>query len=102
MTAKQGGLAMFELPVQVTKPQCSLYSLAHSAIKVASRLAMVLAVQSHAAVMTGDQLRFDWIETSGPDVGLTGSVDLTVGNSISSGVFAISSFSILQNGGFCG
>jgi hypothetical protein len=64
---------------------------------------MLLAAQAYASVTPGEQFVYDWTETAGPQVGLTGTVDFTLGAAATTpGFFSISSFAISQNGGFCG
>jgi hypothetical protein len=64
-------------------------------------LTLALAAPAHADVDAGDQYVYNWTEI-GPVPGLSGTADLTLGAPISAGIFRISSFSVFQNGGFCG
>ena|ERR1700694_3657089 len=73
------------------------------AAAAATALMMLLAAQAYASVTPGEQFVYDWTETAGPQVGLTGTVDFTLGAAATTpGFFSISSFAISQNGGFCG
>jgi len=64
---------------------------------------MLLAAQAYASVTPGEQFVYDWTETAGSQVGLTGTADFTLGPAATMpGFFSISSFAISQNGGFCG
>ena len=51
-----------------------------------------------------EQFVYDWTETSGSHVGLTGMVDFTLGASDTSkpGFFTLASFTVTQSTGFCG
>jgi hypothetical protein len=53
---------------------------------------------------SGEQFLFHWTETSGSDIGLTGSADLTLGpaSATKPGYFDVASFAIIYNGGICG
>ncbi len=56
-----------------------------------------------SAATAGETFVFDWTETSGADVGLTGMVDLTLGAASSkAGFFDVSMFDVTAAGGFCG
>ena len=73
------------------------------AVAAATALMMLLAAPAYASVTPGEQFIYDWTETAGPQVGLTGTVDFTLGAAATMpGFFSISSFAISQNGGFCG
>jgi hypothetical protein len=64
---------------------------------------MLLAAPTHAADTPGETFVFDWTETSGSNIGLTGMVDLTLGPAnTKAGFFDISSFDVTSSGGFCG
>lgn len=66
-------------------------------------LTMLLAAPTHAADTTGETFVFDWTETSGSNIGLTGMVDLTLGAAnAKTGFFDIASFDVTSSGGFCG
>jgi hypothetical protein len=69
----------------------------------AAGVMMLLAAQAYAGATPGEQFVFDWTETSGSHVGLTGTVDFTLGAAAGqAGFFTLNSFSVTQNGGFCG
>jgi hypothetical protein len=72
------------------------------AVTAATALMMLLAAQAYASVTPGEQFVYDWTETAGSQVGLTGTVDFTLGAATTPGFLSISSFAISQNGGFCG
>jgi PEP-CTERM motif len=64
---------------------------------------MLLAAQASAAATPGEQFVFDWTETSGSQVGLTGMVDFTLGAAATMpGFFTLTSFTVTSSGGFCG
>jgi len=64
---------------------------------------MLLAGPAYGTVTTGEAFVYDWTETSGTNIGLTGTVDFTLGPaSTKSGFFDLASFTVTQNGGFCG
>ncbi len=64
---------------------------------------MLSAAQTHAGVTPGQAFVYDWTETSGSDVGLTGTADFILGaaSTTNPGYFDITSFSVTQKGGFC-
>jgi hypothetical protein len=69
----------------------------------AAGVMMVLAAQASAAPTPGEQFVFDWTETSGSHVGLTGTVDFALGAAATTpGFFTLTSFTVTQSGGFCG
>jgi hypothetical protein len=69
----------------------------------AAALMMLLAGQAYASVTPGEQFVYDWTETAGPQVGLSGTADFTLGSaSTTRGFFNIASLGVTQNGGFCG
>ena len=73
------------------------------AVAAATALMTLLAAQAYASVTPGEQFVYDWTETAGSQVGLTGTVDFTLGPiATTPGFFSISSFAVSQNGGFCG
>jgi hypothetical protein len=65
---------------------------------------MLLAGPAHATVTTGESFLYDWTETKGPNVGLMGTVDFTLGpaSTTMSGYFDLASFAVTSKGGFCG
>jgi hypothetical protein len=69
----------------------------------AAGVMMLFAAQAYASATPGEQFVFDWTETSGSHVGLTGTVDFTLGAAASTlGFFTLTSFTVTQSGGFCG
>jgi hypothetical protein len=69
----------------------------------AAGVMMLFAAQAYASATPGEQFVFDWTETSGSHVGLTGTVDFTLGAAASMpGFFTLTSFTVTQSGGFCG
>lgn len=88
------------------------YRLRHAQRNAARRSLFVAATaglitlaggQAFGADTPGETFVFDWTETSGANVGLTGMVDLTLGvASTESGFFNVSSFDVTSTGGFCG
>lgn len=75
-------------------------SLATAAV---AGLMTFVAAQASGADTPGETFVFDWAETSGGHVGLTGGVDLTLGAaSTMTGFFDVASFAVTQKGGFCG
>jgi len=78
--------------------------LAHrlGAALTAAAAGVLLAGQALATDTPGETFLFDWAETS-PTLGVTGTVDLTLGSaSTMTGYFDVASFAITQKGGFCG
>jgi hypothetical protein len=64
---------------------------------------MTLAgAQAFGADTPGETFVFDWTETVGSNVGLTGMVNLTLGPAGTGGLFDVSSFDVTSKGGFCG
>lgn len=88
------------------------YRLRHAHRHAARRSLVVAATaglitlgggQAFGADTPGETFVFDWAETMGSNVGLTGMVDLTLGAaSTESGFFQVSSFDVTSAGGFCG
>ena len=69
----------------------------------ATALMMVSVAQAYAADTPGEQFVFQWTETSGRAIGLTGTVDFTLGAAATMpGFFTLTSFTVTQTGGFCG
>jgi hypothetical protein len=58
-------------------------------------------MQAHAAVMPGDRFIFNWIATGGPNTGVTGSANVTIGAAEANPFFGIAGFDVTA-GGFCG
>ena len=72
-------------------------------VVTAAAAGLMLLVGSTNADTPGQTFVFDWTETMGGAVGLTGMVDLTLGAaSTETGFFDISSFDVTSKGGFCG
>jgi hypothetical protein len=71
-------------------------------ISAAAAVLLATAVQANAgSFVPGDQFDFNWTEiTANP--GLTGTATLSIGASSGANLFSIASFSLTQNGGFCG
>jgi hypothetical protein len=81
----------------------STSKLVRRAVAAATTLMMFLAAQAYASVTPGEQLVYDWTETSGTNPGLSGMVAFTLGPATTvTGFFSVSSFAVTQNnGGFC-
>jgi len=92
---------MFHKQVQPKASPSRLSRLARCAITTAGGLLLAFAMQAHAAVIPGDHFIFNWTETAGSAVGLTGSVNLTVGAAQAGPYFGIAGFDVTQAGGFC-
>lgn len=67
----------------------------------AAGIMMLLAAQASAAATAGEQFVFDWTETSGSHVNLTGTVDFTLLGEAGQ-LFTLKDFTVNQTGGFCG
>ena len=66
-------------------------------------LGAIGAGQVAAASFPGEQLKFIWTDTAGPDAGLSGSALVILGSASTATSFNIASFDVVQNGaGFCG
>lgn len=72
-------------------------------VSATAGLMALVGAQAFGADTPGETFLFDWTETSGSNVGLTGTVDLTLGPASSkSGFFDVSTFDVTEAGGFCG
>jgi hypothetical protein len=86
----------------------------HFDLKAVRRLAGALALGAgsmalsgapvYAGLTPGEQFVYDWVETSGNNVGLTGMVDFTIGTALTTkpGWYSLSTFDVTASGGFCG
>jgi hypothetical protein len=93
---------MLDKNIQPPTSNSTLLWVARNALRAAGALLMAVAVQANAgSYVAGDQFDFNWAEiTINPT--LTGTATLTIGAPSGANLFSISSFSLTQNGGFCG
>src|SRR2546428_10979965 len=92
---------MFQKQTRLEVPHSKRSRFTRRATAAAAGLLLAFAMQAHALVMPGDHFIFHWIATAGPETGLTGSVNVTVGAAQANPLFGIASFDVTA-GGFCG
>ena len=68
---------------------------------VIATLVLTIAAQARATIMQGDLFILDWLATSGPSAGASGSADVKIGAPQTSPFFGIAAFDVTA-AGFCG
>jgi hypothetical protein len=74
------------------------------ALALSAGSAMLCGAPAYAGVTPGEQFVYDWVETGGSHIGLTGMVDFTIGAALTTkpGWYSLSAFDVTASGGFCG